>query len=65
MNGSQLKNIESLMTSSIFWVSIMDFFLQPEEDFSAAVKSLFDENSSNKFYIGLCVQIFNLLFFIV
>ena len=35
-----------------------------KEFFDTTVRSLFDENSLSQFYIRLCVQIFNLLFFL-
>ena len=53
----------SQVASSIFWRSILPYFWKIMFLFLATtIRTLFDENSSNLFYIGLYVQILNQLF---
>ena len=51
------------MTSSRFWRSFLPYFWTRKYEFLATtVRTLFNENIMNQFYIRLCVKIFNQLF---
>ena len=60
LTSASITSLPLLLASSIFWRSILPIFGQEKYEFSETTAiTFFNENSSNQFYMHLCVQIFN------